>query len=177
MLPNPRIDIPPQRTEPQHTRITFLNPPPPIAGFPLTPFTAKQKPMINIAYINGGDFTLHVIKQQGLVSVEPIKEAVSVFHRRRQELNHSYEFLGGTINPHWPEATYRTFVGPELTDEQARQLNNGESALCAIGLVIWADSSGRYETQFAGCYTSEMPVASGFNWHADPESNSERKLH
>lgn len=164
----------------EHGRVDFLTPAE-LTASPLTPFRKDQTPGVNLRWKNGGNTQVREGLMDGYVVTVPAAQlenfSAKIFDLYRHNLKP--HIPGGGINP--PDASgtfsigYRTFFGPKLDEANAKALNHGDSALCALGIMLWTDEAGKYETDFGECLKAE-PLG-GFSWHSLPEDQRELKRH
>jgi hypothetical protein len=173
-VPAPVVNIPGAS---KHTHVEFLSP---LDAFNATqvpsifPLHEGQKPLIPFAFRNMGDYSVQHPNNAGRVVLMPTKDLRGFFKKVYKTL----VFAGpsGSIVAHSPNASYNTFVGPELTAEIMAKLKGQELALCNVGAVRWSDDTGNYETTIFQCLSSESPSTGGFNWHVARENNDEKRL-
>lgn len=176
--PHVTVNVPGSRP---HARVDWFPPtiPQDNAGHPgyrLLPFRTGEVPMFDIGYFNGGDLSMRNPEMRAKIVVVPTKDYVSVFAKYHDKLAGSPPINGGDLNPHNPPSYY-TFLGTALASDDAKKLNNGSEALCAIATTNWQDDTGQYETDYSRCFTKEsFAPFNAFNWHVNPEDEREHAL-
>jgi hypothetical protein len=171
---NPQINIPASPAPKEHTRVNWLTGNP---IDPLLPFHKDEIPTRNVGFTNGGDFPIRDWKAKVAIVVVPFGESSTVFRTYQNILNATLMVPGGVLNPHAGEIRYHTVSGPALSEEDVSKLDDGEKALCVIGMVKWKDDSGSYKTDLLQCFVAEPPhPQGGFNWHINIENDAEHKL-
>jgi hypothetical protein len=155
----------------QHTHANWLTPHE-TPGYPLFPAYEGEVPKVGVGYRNSGDYPLDMPDSAvRIVLVERPDVPVS-FSRFYDGLQH--QGPAGTLPSGTDDFTYTTYDGPELSKTDAQRLNNGEIGLCAIGSLLWKDSSGEYETTLYQCALEQADH--GYRWTVTVENNKERKL-
>lgn len=100
----------------------------------------------------------------------------NVFRDNRSKLIKSRPMRMGALVPHTNDVGFYTISGPTLTEDDVTKLNLALEGVCTIGSLEWRDDSGLYETDFSECLVANVPSGNGFNWHINPESDTEHKL-
>jgi hypothetical protein len=182
---NPHINMPVPN---QHTRVSWATPweVQPGPGSPthvdplwlLLPFRKGETPTLNVGFKNDGEFPVLSAKSKVIIVIAPFGGRYTIFRDNKKKLNAASSVPGGVIDPHQHVVRYNTYRGTPLTDDDVAKLTTAHgSALCVLGIVSWKDSTGKYETDLAQCFTAETPQPdAGFNWHILEENDAEHKL-
>lgn len=163
----PTIHFPDQ--PPHHSRMDFVAPIP-VPGEPLIPYHKGQRPALNMGDRNVGDFVIFNSQSDAKILIVPVDKVSTVFKDNRKSLKP--QFASGTLNPHVPGFSYRTYFGSPLSEDDVAKLNANLEGICMIGITIWSDESGKYETDMCQCWGM-----GDSDWHRFGENNRERKLH
>ncbi len=165
----PTVTVPVTVNEPsqiKHTSLHFMKPE--LSKFPFLPFHAGQQLVLNMGFINSGDFAILNVKSDHVIVLTDIKDINHVFAKHRKELNPKN--ISGQMNAHIGVVSWHTYFGPTLTDDDIPKLNSQEKAVCGLGIAYWKDESGNYETDMSQCFVV------GESWDAGAENDRERKL-
>lgn len=143
----------------------------------LLPFHDGEVPEFNLGVRNVGDYPLQCRQMKALVVIASFRDASNMFQKYSRDLSQAEsECSGGVLNPHERNFLYyHTFIGQPLRHDQVVALDQGKDALYVMGLFIWEDRSGTYETDFSQLLVAELPDE-GFNWHINDDNNVEHKL-
>jgi hypothetical protein len=154
---------------PKHARVVYLSMIP-TNSYPLLPFHEGQQIKINLAFTNQNDSQVLEPRSDGLIKVVPLEEYATVFRKNRKSLKPGVIY--GTVNT--GEFVHSTFDGPTLTQGDADDLTQGTKAICGIGLTVWRDETGTFETDFNQCIVREPNGV--LAWMLGPENGKETKL-
>jgi hypothetical protein len=162
----------------QHSHINFEIPsgrrgiPVPIPFLnPMGSFRKDDDTSLNVGYMNVGDYLVPRSFMGATIIVSPIAEHEGLFTRMRKTMSPPM-VSSSALPPHTNGAAYFTFHGPKLTRKEAQKLNSGDDELCVLGLALWKDDTGAYETDCDICLSK---AGGNFNWHLGPENNKEIK--
>lgn len=170
--PTPMINIP---SVPQHTHVSYESPMDLARRLGENLILAQgTTPNVEIGFKDSGDFPVQEPSDSGVVLLIPSAEIKTAFAKARKSL----KFLpgSGTLVSKDDPGSYHTFLGPSLTKDDIEKLTLGTLSLCGFGAVRWKDATGRYETDFAQCATTEPSNRGAANWHNSKENNEEHKL-
>jgi hypothetical protein len=168
---NVQVNVPPPQVvvqggkNPQHTHVDFLTPTDlPVSSIPIVPFHEGQEIPLNLGLYDSGDFPAANTSVDARVLIETTNAAKDGKAMMSEFLKTAKFLSCGTLNPHLNrKGCYKTHLSAKLSQDQARQLNSGDLAVCLVGRGNWRDESGQYHTNFGECLIEETPTI--FNWH------------
>jgi hypothetical protein len=162
-----------------HGHINFPNlaATPPVSPMPLFPFRAGELPTFSVCYrvfgpvVVDGDFPL------ARISIEDRDTPITTINNSLEAFRKTVDFSKHTDNEFVPgDGPCNVFhTDAPLTTEQAKNLTTGASAVCAVGVGLWKDQTGGYETNLCQCFM--LRGTTGPGWGEAGCNNKERKAH
>ncbi len=169
-LPNPdRQSATTVQPKLEHTHIQWLGPQS-VKNYHLLPLKTGAS-ALGFGIKNDGDYSLLSGEMGVATGVIPTPLVTKSFSLAYKDIQHLNKVAAMVAHPSREEdMVYQTYW-VNLTKNDIKLLEKGDAQLCAVGTVIWSDSSGTYETYLYRCMFVQPDKT--FNWNLQDEDNSE----